>query len=145
MPQATPRGTYLDIAATIQQQIEARELTDELPSQAELQVLHDVSRGTIARALHYLRDQRLIESRKGAGWYVVGSGDHRPLVDRMVELLARNYEVGDVFATEMELCERLGVSRTAVRSAVAQLEGRGLVGIGPTRRREVLRLPGGQS
>ena len=42
-----------------------------LESEAELGRRHEVSRVTVRRALEQLRDEGLLASRKGAGWYVV--------------------------------------------------------------------------
>ncbi|MFD9895786.1 GntR family transcriptional regulator [Amycolatopsis sp. NPDC059027] len=42
-----------------------------LESEAELGRRYDVSRVTVRRALEQLRDEGLLASRKGAGWYVV--------------------------------------------------------------------------
>ncbi|HVX43244.1 MAG TPA: GntR family transcriptional regulator [Mycobacteriales bacterium] len=49
-----------------------------LPSEAELGRLHGVSRITVRRALEQLRDEGLVHSRKGAGWYVAGPF-HQPV------------------------------------------------------------------
>jgi DNA-binding GntR family transcriptional regulator len=106
---------------------------------------YGVSRNTIARALTALKNRGLIESVPGAGWYVTGTGDRRPLVEQVMDLLrADGVAVGDRFPTEMELCDRFGASRTAVRAAVARLEGLGLVGRTAPRGRVVLALPGDQ-
>jgi GntR family transcriptional regulator len=42
-----------------------------IESEAELGRRHEVSRVTVRRALEQLRDEGLLASRKGAGWYVV--------------------------------------------------------------------------
>ncbi|MFF4963326.1 GntR family transcriptional regulator [Streptomyces sp. NPDC001222] len=131
MPQASPRGTYLQVSESLRQKIETCEITEELPSQAALMSVYKVSRSTIERALNALRNEGLIESVQGAGWYVAGTGDRRPLVERVTDLLrGEGVKVGDRFPTEKELCERFGASLTAVRSAVAQMEGQGLIGKG---------------
>lgn len=144
MPQASPRGTYLQISESLRQKIEKDELSEALPSEADLMRTYGVGRSTIGRALKALKADGVIESVQGAGWYVAGTGDRRPLVDKVVELLrADGVGVGDVFPSEKELCERFGVSRTAVRSAIAQLEGQGLVAMGANRRRQVRALPSG--
>lgn len=76
---------------------------------------------------------------------MVGTGDRRPLVEKVTDLLrAEGVRVGDRFPTEKELCERLGASRTAVRSATAQMEGQGLIGKSIARGREVRALPAGR-
>ncbi|WP_043266104.1 GntR family transcriptional regulator [Streptomyces sp. CT34] len=145
MPQASPRGTYLQISESLRQKIEKGKINEALPSEAELVSTYGVGRSTIGRALKELKAEGIIESVQGAGWYVVGTGDRRPLVERVTDLLrADGVKVGDPFPSENELCERFGVSRTAVRSAIAQLEGRGLIGVGASRRREVRALPIGQ-
>ncbi|WP_103545980.1 GntR family transcriptional regulator [Streptomyces sp. SM1] len=142
MPQASPRGTYLQVSESLRQKIRKGSIAEALPSEAELMRVYGVGRSTVGRALAVLKTEGLIESHQGAGWYVTGTGDRRPLVERVTELLrADGVKVGDPFPSENELCERFGVSRTAVRSAIAQMEGQGLVGMGASRRREVRALP----
>ncbi|MFE9648195.1 GntR family transcriptional regulator [Streptomyces sp. NPDC006365] len=145
MPQASPRDTYLQVSESLRQKISKGEITAELPSQAKLISLYNVSRSTIERALATLKAEGVIESVQGSGWFVAGSGDRRPLIERVTELWQTDrLQVGDRFPTEKELCERFSASRTAVRSALAQLEGRGLIGKGATRGREVRALPDDQ-
>lgn len=142
MSSPAPRDTYQTIADSLRERIREREITEALPSQAALTGEYGVSRSTIERALAVLKDRGLIESVPGAGWYVVGTGDRRPLVEQVRDLLrADGVAVGDAFPTEMELCGRFGASRTAVRAAVARLEGQGLVGRRKPRGRVVLALP----
>ncbi|MFJ9618078.1 GntR family transcriptional regulator [Streptomyces noursei] len=145
MPQASPRGTYLQISESLRQKIEKGKISEELPSEAELMSTYGVGRTTIGRALKALKADGVVESVQGSGWYVTGTGDRRPLVDKVVDLFkAEGVKVGDTFFSENELCGRFGASRTAVRSAIAQLEGRGLIAMGPSRRRQVRALPGDQ-
>lgn len=119
--------------------------SEGLPSVAELIQQYDVSRSTVERALIALKNDGAIESVKGAGWYISGTGDRRPLVVRMTDLLrSEGSKVGDGFPTEKALCEMFGVSRTAVRSALAQMEGQGLIGKRPARGREIRSLPASQ-
>ncbi|MFJ9416216.1 GntR family transcriptional regulator [Streptomyces sp. NPDC101227] len=142
MPQASPRGTYLQISESLRRKIAAGEISEGLPSEAELMSTYGVGRSTIGRALKALKTDGVIESVQGAGWYVTGTGDRRPLVERVTDLLrVDGVQVGDAFPSEKELCERFAVSRTAVRSAIAQMEGRGLIAMGTSRRREVRALP----
>ncbi|MGW8682174.1 GntR family transcriptional regulator [Streptomyces sp. NPDC055817] len=144
MPQASPRDTYLQVAESLRQKIKGGEIAESLPSQAKLVSAHSVSRSTIERALNALKEEGLIESVQGAGWFVAGTGDRRPLVEKMTDLLkAHGAQVGDPFPTEKDLCERFGASRTAVRSAIAQMEGQGLIAK-VKRGREVRALPAGQ-
>ncbi len=145
MPQASPRGTYLQISESLRQEIAKGKIGEALPSEAELMSTYGVGRTTVGRALKALKADGVIESVQGSGWYVAGTGDRRPLVDKVLDLLrAEGAKVGDTFPSEKELCERFGVSRTAVRSAIAQLEGRGLIAMGANRRRQVRALPDGQ-
>ncbi|MEU9488095.1 GntR family transcriptional regulator [Streptomyces decoyicus] len=144
MPQASPRGTYVQISESLRQKIKMGQISERLPSEAELMRTYGVGRSTVGRALKTLKADGVIESVQGAGWYVTGTGDRRPLVDKVVGLLrGEGGKVGDAFPSENELCERFGVSRTAVRSAIAQLEGRGLIAMGANRRRQVRTLPAG--
>lgn len=145
MPHASPRGTYLQISESLRRKIKAGDISEGLPSEAELMSTYGVGRSTVGRALKALKADGVIEPVQGAGWFVSGTGDRRPLVERVTDLLrAEGVEVGDSFPSEKELCERFGVSRTAVRSAIAQLEGQGLIAIGAKRRREVRALPPGR-
>ncbi|MFF4949746.1 GntR family transcriptional regulator [Streptomyces chattanoogensis] len=145
MPQASPRGTYLQISESLRQKIDKGKIAEALPSEAELMRTYGVGRTTIGRALKALKTEGIIESVQGAGWYVTGTGDRRPLVEKVMDLLrVDEVKVGDVFPSESELCERFGVSRTAVRSAIAQLEGQGLIEMSEGRRRRIRALPVGQ-
>lgn len=145
MPPASPRDTYLEVSDSLRQKIEKGKIPEKLPSQAKLMEIYRVSRSTIERALGDLKSKGMIESVQGAGWYVVGTGDRRPLVEKVTDLLRTDgVKVGDPFPTEKELCERFEASRTAIRSAIAQMEGQGLIGKGATRGREVRALPIGQ-
>lgn len=142
MPGASPRGTYLQVSESLRQKIKKGEIAEELPSQAKLTRIYGVSRSTIERALGALKREGVIESVQGAAWYVAGTGDRRPLVERVTDLMrADGIRLGDRFPTENELCDRFGASRTAVRSAIAQMEGQGLIGKGATRGRVILALP----
>ncbi|MEU1312174.1 GntR family transcriptional regulator [Streptomyces cinnamoneus] len=142
MPQASPRGTYLQISELLRQKIEAGKISEALPSEAELMCIYGVGRSTVGRALKRLKADGVIDSVQGVGWYVAGTGDRRPLVERVTDLLRdQGVAIGDVFPSEKELCDRFGVSRTAVRSAIAQLEGQGLIAMGANRRRQVRALP----
>ncbi|MHC0432028.1 GntR family transcriptional regulator [Streptomyces sp. O3] len=144
MPQASPRGTYMQISESLRQKIAKGKISEALPSEAELMAAYGVGRSTVGRALKALKAEGVIESVQGAGWFVAGTGDRRPLVDKVTDLLrGEGVEVGDAFPSENELCKRFNVSRTAVRSAIAQMEGQGLIEMGPNRRRRVRTLPAG--
>ncbi|MDF4250456.1 GntR family transcriptional regulator [Streptomyces sp. WMMB303] len=143
MAQASPRGTYAQVAETLRKKISSGKIREGLPSEAKLMEQYGVSRSTIVRALKTLRADGVIESVPGSGWFVAGTGDRRPLVDRVEDfLVAQGLAVGDPFPSENALCSEFGVSRTAVRSAIAQLEGRAIVEMGPGRRRRIRNIPG---
>lgn len=69
---ADTEHTYLRIAARLREQITSGELApgQKLPSLRQLAEQHEVSDILIRRALDILRNEGLLESRKGAGTYV---------------------------------------------------------------------------
>lgn len=60
------------IADELRRSVEADELGAGrlLPSESELSAVHGVSRVTVRKALELLRDEGLIDSRQGFGWFV---------------------------------------------------------------------------
>jgi GntR family transcriptional regulator len=65
---------YNEIASAIRGDISSGLLSAEslLPSEADLSATHDASRVTVRRALDLLRDEGLITSQRGVGWFVAG-------------------------------------------------------------------------
>jgi GntR family transcriptional regulator len=63
---------YRAIADDLRSRVEAGELAAGglLPSEAELSSRYDASRVTVRRALELLREEGLLESRQGFGWFV---------------------------------------------------------------------------
>ena len=53
--------------------------TGAMDSEAQLGSRYAVSRPTVRKALELLRDEGLVESRHGAGWFVTGSAFHQRL------------------------------------------------------------------
>ncbi|MFF2096269.1 GntR family transcriptional regulator [Streptomyces sp. NPDC058202] len=142
MSEASPRGTYLIISEALRKRIGKDQTADGVPSEAELMRQHGVSRNTIRRALKVLEAEGVLESAPGIGWRVVRSGDRRSLEDRMVDLIAEDsLSVGDTYPSEAKLCERFGVSRTAARRVLAQMEGNGLLATVHGKGRTVRTLP----
>lgn len=129
MSEASPRGTYLIIADALRKEISASQIQDgALPSEADLMARHGVARNTVRRALKVLAEESLIVSVPGAGWKTSSSAAPRPLVNRLREVIDQDgLAVGDPYPSEQKLCERFGASRTAVRRALAQMEGLGLL------------------
>ncbi|WP_338493341.1 winged helix-turn-helix domain-containing protein [Streptomyces sp. SJL17-4] len=141
MPEASPRGTYLLIADALRKDIEKGSPGDALPSEADLMREHDVSRNTVRRALKTLQAENLISSVPGAGWRL-SAQPIRPLVDRMIGLIREDaLAVGAAYPSEAKLCARFGVSRTAVRRALAQMEGTGMLSTVHGKGRTVQALP----
>jgi GntR family transcriptional regulator len=61
---------YQEIAQTLRQRVQAEGPGHVLPSESDLSAEFDVSRVTVRRALETLRDEGLVESRQGFGWFV---------------------------------------------------------------------------
>jgi GntR family transcriptional regulator len=63
---------YRAIADELRQRVESGELGAGalLPSESELSGAYDVSRVTVRKALDILRDEGLVDSRQGFGWFV---------------------------------------------------------------------------
>ncbi|MFF1376783.1 GntR family transcriptional regulator [Streptomyces sp. NPDC058308] len=142
MPEASPRGTYLVISEALRKGIEEGEIVDDLPSEADLVRAHGVARNTIRRALKTLEAEGVLESAPGVGWRVSRGGDRRPLVERMTAVIEEDsLVIGDTYPSEAKLCERFGVSRTAVRRGLAQMEGTGLLATVHGKGRTVCALP----
>ncbi|MFI8889246.1 GntR family transcriptional regulator [Streptomyces paradoxus] len=142
MPQASPRGTYLQVSESLRQMLESEDAGDTLPSEAALMRSHGVSRNTIRRALRVLEAEGLVVSAPGIGWQVVRDGDRRSLAERMLDLVEEDsLSVGDTYPSEAKLCERFGASRTAVRRVLAQMEGNGLLATVHGKGRTVRALP----
>ncbi len=74
-------GRAVHLAAQLRERIALGEFADTgaLESEATLGTRYAVSRVTVRRALETLRDQGLVESRRGSGWFVTGSSFHQTL------------------------------------------------------------------
>ena len=72
---------FARIAHDLRERIALGELGEDgsVDSEAELCRRYEVSRPTVRRALELLRDQGLVESRHGAGWFATGSAFHQRL------------------------------------------------------------------
>lgn len=142
MPQASPRGMYLQVSDSLRKQIESGEVEEILPSEATLMRSYGVARNTVRRALKILEADGVVESAPGIGWRITRDGDRRSLARRMKDLMAEDsLQVGDRYPSEAKLCERFGASRTAVRRVLAQMEGNGLLATVHGKGRTVRALP----
>lgn len=74
---------YQEIASALRIRVASLRTGDLLPSESDLSVEFAVSRVTVRRALELLRDEGLLDSRQGFGWYVSGE----PLRQRLSELV----------------------------------------------------------
>jgi GntR family transcriptional repressor for pyruvate dehydrogenase complex len=84
-----------------------------LPTEAELARKMKVARSSVRTALQRLETRRLVEVRRGLGWYVRRSAPAEPAaVPNMVG--DRHYRLSDLFEVRMGL-EALAVSLAAVR------------------------------
>ena len=61
---------YQEIAETLREQLRRERPGHVLPSESDLSAEYGASRVTVRRALETLRDEGLLESRQGFGWYV---------------------------------------------------------------------------
>nr|WP_274035802.1 GntR family transcriptional regulator [Streptomyces sp. MMBL 11-1] len=129
--QASPRGTFLKVAAAVRAQIDADHEMTELPSVAELMRNHGVSRGVALRAFSVLRKEGVAKPVPGGRWRVVRPGqdvDPRPLAERMADvILDDDLALRAAFPSTTELSSRFGVSRPTVSKALAKLESAGFL------------------
>ena len=72
---------FTQVAAELRERISLGDYGDSgaLESESALGKRYGVSRITVRRALEQLRDEGLVSSRKGAGWYVAGGTFHQPV------------------------------------------------------------------
>ncbi len=73
---------YQEIAQVLRQRIAAVGAGHVLPSESDLSAEFGVSRVTVRRALETLRDEHLVESRQGFGWFSATA----PLQQRLTQL-----------------------------------------------------------
>ncbi|WP_435595891.1 GntR family transcriptional regulator [Streptomyces albogriseolus] len=78
---------YREIADDLRRRISSGEFGEKrkLPSERDLRTQYDVSQMTVRQALGVLRDEGLIESRVGSGWYVA---EWRPIVRNALQRLS---------------------------------------------------------
>lgn len=131
MAQASPRGTFLEIAAEVRAQIADDPEMTRLPTVADLMQRRRVSRGVVLRAFDVLREEGVAEPVPGGRWRVVRADervDRRPLDDRIADIItADGLEVGQPFPSASALAGRFGVSRPTVTKALDKLEAAGVL------------------
>lgn len=86
-PKSGEPHKYRGIADDLRRRINAGEFGEKrkLASERDLRAQYDVSQMTVRQALGVLRDEGLIESRVGSGWYVA---EWRPIVRNALERLS---------------------------------------------------------
>lgn len=84
-----PLPLHDQVAAEIRKAIAEGEAGpgDRLPLAKDLAGVLGVNKNTVLRALHILRDEGLLEFRRGRGVTVVGTPERSALVERVRELL----------------------------------------------------------
>ncbi|WP_328881802.1 GntR family transcriptional regulator [Streptomyces sp. NBC_00299] len=129
--QASPRGTFMQVAEAVKAKIEADPELTHLPSAADLMRDHDVSRGVVLRAFKALAKGGVAEPVRGGRWRVVRDGeqiDRRPLEERIADIIAaERFQVGAAFLSTSDLMARFGVSRPTVTKALDKLEANGVL------------------
>jgi GntR family transcriptional regulator len=84
-----PTELYEQVAAEIRRAIAAGEAKpgERLPPARDLAAVLGVNTNTVLRALRALRDERLLEFRRGRGIHVVGTPERGAVVARAHELV----------------------------------------------------------
>jgi DNA-binding GntR family transcriptional regulator len=132
--EASPRGTFLEIAAAVKAQVKADPEMTNLPPAAELMKTYGVSRGVVLRAFEALQREGVAEPVPGKRWQVVRASDRsdrRPLEDRLLDVITdEGLSIGAAFPSASVLAERFGVSRPTVTKALNKLEAAGVLASG---------------
>jgi GntR family transcriptional regulator len=105
----SPIGLHEQVAAEIRRAIADGEAKpgERLPPAVDLAAVLGVNRNTVLRALRILRDEGLLEFRRGRGVTVAGTPESGAVIAQVRELLAfarsRGYRADEV----VEIIERL--------------------------------------
>jgi DNA-binding GntR family transcriptional regulator len=142
---------YLKIAAALRDRIREGDLKpgDKLPSEAAVSAEFGVARGTAREALKKLEADGLVDTLPAVGRIVrsEGQADKTPRYRRIAaELIAAieagEYPPGSHLPGEAQLADRFQASRNTIRSALGELDGRGLVEVVHGKGRVVLARAG---
>ena len=74
---------WASVADDLRQRIIAGEFAERFPTEADLVESYSVSRATVREAIRQLRDEGLVESRQGAGTFVLQRQLDEPLLGRL--------------------------------------------------------------
>ncbi|MFI6167338.1 GntR family transcriptional regulator [Nocardia sp. NPDC051052] len=125
---------YLRISGYIRDRIERGELApgDEVPSERELAAQWKVARPTAAKALNTLRQQGIVESRRGSGTYVVDRSDGPAMGERVPNYGSAYAESASITMLEAavvtapdQVAELLGLPRGSAALMRKRLIGNG--------------------
>jgi DNA-binding GntR family transcriptional regulator len=129
-------AVYLKIAAALHDRIRDGDFKpgDRFPSEAAISAEFGVARGTAREALKKLEDDGLVDTVPGVGrvLHSAGQADKSPLYKRIANELitaieAGEYPPGSRLPGESQLAEQYQASRNTIRSALGELNGRGLI------------------
>ncbi|WP_329250415.1 GntR family transcriptional regulator [Actinoallomurus sp. NBC_01490] len=129
-------AVYLKIAAVLRDRIRAGDLApgDKFPSEANVSTEFGVARGTVREALKQLEADGLVDTLPGVGRVVrtAEQADKTPRYRRIAAQLiaaieAGEYPPGSQLPGEAQLAEQFQASRNTIRSALGELDGRGLI------------------
>ncbi|GLY82012.1 GntR family transcriptional regulator [Actinoallomurus iriomotensis] len=143
-------AVYLKIAAALRDRIRAGDLTpgDKFPSEADVSAEFGVARGTAREALKQLEVEGLVDTVPGVGRVLrtAQQADKTPRYRRIAaELVAAieagEYPPGSQLPGEAQLADQFGASRNTIRSALGELDGRGLIEVVHGKGRVVLERP----
>ena len=129
-------AVYLKIAAALRDRIREGALKpgDKLPSEAGISAEFAVARGTAREALKKLEADGLVDTLPAVGRIIRSNeqADKTPRYRRIATALvaaieAGEYPPGSQLPGESQLAEQFQASRNTIRSALGELDGRGLV------------------
>ncbi|MEV5747155.1 GntR family transcriptional regulator [Actinoallomurus sp. NPDC052308] len=129
-------AVYLKIAAALRDRIRTGELKpgDKLPSEAAVSAEFGVARGTAREALKKLEADGLVDTLPAVGRIVRSEQQadrtprYRRIAAELIEAIeAGDYPAGSQLPGEAQLAEQFQASRNTIRSALGELDGRGLV------------------
>jgi GntR family transcriptional regulator len=107
---ADPTDLYEQVAAEIRRAIADGEATpgERLPPAKDLAAILDVNTNTVLRSLRLLRDEGLLEFRRGRGISVAGTPEQGAVVQRARELVAFARHHGYQPDELIEIIQQLG-------------------------------------
>jgi DNA-binding GntR family transcriptional regulator len=129
-------AVYLKIAAVLRDRIRTGELAPggKFPSEADVSKEFGVARGTAREALKQLEADGLVDALPGLG-RVLRSAEQEDKIPRYRRIAAQviaaiesgEYPPGSQLPSEAQLADQFQVSRNTIRSALGELDGRGLI------------------